>query len=323
MPNHGSRRLLALADCENEIDAVKSTLRFAGLTTKDGRLKARSKDACIIQTGDLLYKQAPDPSVVDYWQALQADAEARGCSLILLAGNHELEIWQRLQAGQDLGLKRHQQETVKALIRGMRLIHVEGSILFIHGYPTLKLLEDIRQYRETTGEDINAYNEHRYRPTLEVRKRLMNFAYRRGDAARQALLHDVQDPQRYYRQRGREVAMLLGKLGIDIVVHGHRPERSGMQTDFELRRWLPGVRMISNDTQMAQHGLGATVIAQPSWERPEVILVNSIAANANLRRRVRRLMRSAPAPRISAFEFPHSYPHRWEPHQSIPCANPA
>ena len=48
------------------------------------------------------------------------------------------------------------------------------------------------------------------------------------------------DPARYYRRHGREVAALLGAFGIDLVIDGHRLERTGVQKDYELESWLPG-----------------------------------------------------------------------------------
>lgn len=282
------RRIVAISDCENGTSCVKQSLRFAGLLSKQGHLRPKARHASIVQTGDLLHKRAPNPSALQFWEEMRATGAKQGCAVHILAGNHELEIWQRLRSGQDLGLKRQQQKAVKAFIRTTRLFHVEGSILFIHGYPTLGLLRDMRRYQRRTGKSLNRYNKDCFQPALDNTKQLAQYAYPRGNVLRRPLLHDVPDPGRYYQRHGKEVASLLGSLDIDLVVHGHRPERSGIQTDYELQRWLPGVRMINTDIQLRLRGLGATVIRQVDNGRTDVLFVNRRNASPAHRKDVRR-----------------------------------
>jgi len=287
-------RIVAISDCENDTSGVKQSLHFAGLLSKQGQLRTKARHASIVQTGDLLHKRAPNPSAIEFWEEIRATGAKQGCAVHILAGNHELEIWQRLQSGQDLGLKRQQRKAVKAFIRTTRLFHVEGSILFIHGYPTLGLLRDMRRYHRRTGKSLNRYNKDCFQPTMDNTKQLARYAYPRGEVFGRTLLHDVPDPARYYQRHGKEVASLLGSLDIDLVVHGHRPERSGIQTDYELQRWLPGVRMINTDIQLRVRGLGATVIRQVDDGRTDVLFVNRRNASASHRKEVRRCsMRSA------------------------------
>jgi hypothetical protein len=89
-----------------------------------------------------------------------------------LAGNHELEIWRRLQSGEHLGLKRRDRQAMKGLIGTTRLFHVSGSMLFIHGYPALKLLHHLHAYRSgtqvTTSTPTTA--ETRSSPTSPLRR---------------------------------------------------------------------------------------------------------------------------------------------------------
>ncbi len=282
------KRIVAISDCENGTACVKQSLRFAGFLSKQGQLRPEARHATIVQTGDLLHKRAPNPSAIEFWEDIRTAGEKKGCAVQILAGNHELEIWQRLQSGQDLGLKRQQQKAVKAFIRTTRLFHVEGSILFIHGYPTVGLLRDMRRYQRRTGKNMNRYNKDCFQPALDNAKQLLHYSYPRGNASRGTLLHDVPDPAHYYRRHGKEVAALLSSLDIDLVVHGHRPERSGIQADYELQRWLPGIRMINTDIQLRQRGLGATVIRQVRDGRPDVLFVNRRNASSAHRKCVRK-----------------------------------
>lgn len=288
------RRVLVIGDCENDKSSVETTLRFAGMLNKQGRFKSKNRGAEIVQTGDLLYKNAPSARVVQFWEELRIGAASVGTPLCLVAGNHELEIWQRLQSGEHLGLKRADRLAMKGLIRTTRLFHVAGSTLFIHGYPTVKLLRHMRAYRLSTGKGINAYNQDCFQPALDDPKRLARYAYPRRSACRGCLLHDVPDPARYYRRHGREVAALLAFLGIDLVIHGHHPERTGIQKDYELRRWIPGVRMISNDVQLRVHGLGATLVRQAKNGSTDLLFINRSNATSRHRAEVRRMLR-APA----------------------------
>lgn len=286
------RRVTVIGDCENDTDCVNASLRFIGFIGKKGKLKANARGARIVQTGDLLHKKAPSASVASFWAGLRTAGAAAGCSLHLVAGNHELEIWRRLRSGEWLGLKRCERRVVLDLIRTMGLFHVEGSMLFIHGYPTVKLLRHIQTYRSGTEKQLNDYNEDCFRVAFDRPKLLARYAYPRTSAGRGSLLHDVPDPERYYRRHGREVAALLHGFGIDLVVHGHRPERSGVQKDFELQRWLPGIRMISNDTQLRLQGLGGTVIRQVETGGTDVLFVNKERSTSGHRTAVRSLLQA-------------------------------
>lgn len=290
------RRVVAIADCENDTVSVQASLRFVGLLNKQGKLKTKSRGACIVQTGDFLHKNAPNPSVVGYWEGLRTAVDAAGCALHLVAGNHELEIWRRLKSGARLGLKRCDQQATQDLIRTTKLFHVEGSMLFIHGYPTINLLRHIEAYKIATGKGLNDYNQDCFQAAFDDPKLLARYAYPRTNVRKDSLLYDVAAPARYYRRHGQEVAELLNSLGIDLVVHGHRPERSGLQADNELQQWLPGIRMISSDIQLRVQGLGATVIKQVESGSRDLLFVNKDNTTSAHRSEVRRLLRAPNRP---------------------------
>jgi len=286
------RRVAVIGDCENDTDSVESSLRFVGLLGKKGEFKAKARGAHLVQTGDLLHKNAPSPAVVSFWEGLRTAAESTDCALHLVAGNHELQIWRRLRSGERLGLKRGERQAVLGLIRTAQLFRVEGSMLFIHGYPTVKLLRHMQAYRIGTGKRLNDYNQDCFQPAFDRAKLLARYAYPRTNSYRGSLLHDVPDPARYYRRHGREVAALLGAFGIDLVVHGHRPERTGVQKDYELQSLLPGIRLISNDIQLRLQGLGATVIRQVENGPTDLIFVNRKSSTPVHRADARSMLRA-------------------------------
>lgn len=245
--------------------------------------------------------------MVEYWLNLEKQLERLDGELILLAGNHELEIWDCLQRGQRLGMKRRQAEQTETFIRRCKLFHVSGSVMFIHGYPTLNLLRRLKRFQEHTGLSIDGYNEACFQPALDDPSELSHYRYLRGKGTRKLLLHDLENPASYYRMHGREIASLLRNFGIEQVVHGHRPERSGVQADYEFRHWLPGIRMIGNDTQLRQRGLGALVMRTESEEGVEVLLVNTRTAGNEQRKLVKRLLRNSAAEQPGAAELAASH----------------
>lgn len=286
------RRVAVISDCENDIAAVERSLRYVGLLGKKGKLKSKVSGAHIVQAGDLLFKNAPDPAVVRFWRTLRSDAAEQGCAVHLVAGNHELEIWQRLQNGQRMGMKRQERREMRDFIRSMKLFHVEGSTLFIHGYPTVKLLRHVQAYMVRTGKELDEYNRDCFQPALDDVKLLARYGYPRRGACRGCLLYDVVNPRRYYRRNGREIAALLRWMGIEMVVHGHRPERSGVQRDREFGQLLPGIRMVSTDINLSSQGLGATLIRQLEKGPTDLVFLNRANATAEHQAMVRRLLRA-------------------------------
>jgi hypothetical protein len=101
----------------------------------------------------------------------------------------------------------------------------------------------------------------------------------------------VSDASRYYKKHGRTVGAVLAQLKIEIVVHGHRPQRSGIQVDYEFGKWIPEVRMIGNDTMVRSRGIGATVIRVASSGAADIDFINKKTKSEKLRRRVRKNLR--------------------------------
>jgi hypothetical protein len=281
-------RCIVFSDTENGINPVKNTLRFTGILCEKDRLADELAGLSIFHTGDLIDKKRPDPAVVAYWQQLKQDALAKGGQVRLIAGNHELEIWQKIRSGEKFGMSTEQLGCINSFIESLDLFHVAGPVLFMHGYPTLEFLQTLLHFRETTGKALNCFNADHYKKAFKSVNASKQYAYVRRNRRANYLLYDVADASRYYKKLGREVGAVLARLNIDTVVHGHRPQRSGVQADNEYLKWIPKVRMIGNDTMVRRRGLGATIIRQESGGELDVVFINTKTGSKKLRKKVQK-----------------------------------
>lgn len=277
---------MVLSDTDNDVKSVNNTLRFAGLLDEHGEFTDNLQGITIFNTGDLIDKKNPDFSVVEYWQHLQKEASAKGGQVKLIVGNHEQEIWQKIREGEKYSMKTKQVRRLTGFIESLDLFHVADSVLFIHGYPTLEFLQTLLHYREVTGKDLNSFNADHYKKSFISADALRQYSYVSESRKRNYLLYDVANAGLYYKKQGREVAAILAKLKIDIVIHGHRPQRSGVQVDYEFGKWIPGVRMIGNDTMVRRKGLGATVIRKTSSGDLDIAFINRKTESNELRKKV-------------------------------------
>jgi hypothetical protein len=286
---------IVFSDTENDINSVRNTLRFAGILNGKGELTDNLEGISIFHTGDLLDKKNPDPSAVEFWQFLQQDAITKGCHVKLIAGNHEQEIWQKIRAGETFGLGAKKALRLNEFIERLDLFYVAGPVLFIHGYPTLEFLRTLLHFKDTTGKDLNCFNTNHYKKAFRSVKAVRQYAYVKEDRQTNYLLYDVADASRYYRKKGRVVSTVLALLKINVVVHGHRPQRSGVQVDYEFGKWIPNVRIIGNDTRVRRRGIGATVISTTSCGALDMVFINTKTASKKLRKKVRKDLRGAVA----------------------------
>ena len=284
-------RCIVFSDTDNDVSSVKNTLRFAGILSKKGKLTGNLEGISIFHTGDLIDKKNPDPAVVEYWQLLQQDALTKGCHVKLIVGNHEQEIWQKIRAGEKCGMGAKQARWLNEFIEGLDLFYVAGPVLFIHGYPTFEFLQTLLHYKEVTGKDLNCFNTDHYKKAFRSVKAMRQYAYVRENRQANYLLYDVADASRYYKKHGRVVSDVLAQLKIDIVVHGHRPQRSGVQVDYEFGKWIPKIRMIGNDTMVRYKGIGAIVIRATSSGALDMVFINTKTESNKLRRKVQEDLR--------------------------------
>ena len=300
-----SGRCIVFSDTDNCMKSLKNTLRFAGILNEKDELTDNLDGISIFHTGDMIDKKNPDPSVVKYWQLLQQEALAKGCHVKLIVGNHEQEIWQKIMTGEKYGMRAEQVHWLNEFIENLDLFHVAGPILFIHGYPTLEFLQTLLHFQEVTGKDLNCFNTDHYKRALISVNAMRQYSYVRERRRTHYLLYDVADASSYYKKHGRVVGAVLAKLKIDIVIHGHRPQRSGVQVDYEFGKWIPKVRMIGNDTMVRSKGIGATVIRMTSSGTVNIDFINKKTKSEKLRRKVRKNLREPlVSPCASGFTSP-------------------
>ena len=281
-------RCIVFSDTDNDMNSVRNTLRFAGILNGKGEFTDNMEGMSIFHTGDLIDKKNPDSSVVKHWQILQQDALTKGCHVKLIAGNHEQEVWQKIRSGEKFGMGAKQVRWLNEFIEDLDLFYVAGPILFIHGYPTLEFLQTLLHFKEATGKDLNCFNADHYKKAFKSVSAMRLYCYTREVRRTNYLLYDVADASSYYKKQGRVVSAVLAQLKIDIVVHGHRPQRSGVQVDYEFGKWIPNVRMIGNDTMVRRRGIGATVIRVTSSGSLDMVFINTKTESKKLRRKVQK-----------------------------------
>ena len=286
-------RCIVFSDTDNDMNSVRNTLRFAGILNEKGELTDNLEGLSIFHTGDLIDKKNPDPAVVEYWQLLQQDALTKGCHVKFIVGNHEQEVWQKIKTGEKIGMGVKQARWLSEFIERLDLFYVAGPVLFIHGYPTLEFLQALLHFKETTGKTLNCFNTDHYKKAFRSVNAMRQYAYVRENRRTNYLLYDVADASGYYKKQGLAVGAVLARLHIDTVVHGHRPQRSGVQVDYEFSKWIPKVRMIGNDTMVRRRGIGATIIRETSSGTLDMIFINTKTASKKLRRQVQDDLRAS------------------------------
>ena len=254
-----------------------------------------------MHTGDFLDKKMPDPKVTQYLGELQTSITGKGGSVKLLAGNHEHEIWQQISDGETFGLSGELISTLREFVESLDLFHVDGPFLFMHSYPTVEFLRALLHYKNVVGSNLNGFNNDHYKKAFRSAEALSQYSYTRSKRKDSDLLYEPANIESYYRKNGSEIATLLTALEIDCIIHGHKPQQSGTQADYEFQKWLPDIRIIGNDTKVSQHGIGATTVRMDLGRAPEILFINPANTNKKNRNKVKHLLRSS-APISSAFQ---------------------
>jgi hypothetical protein len=195
-----------------------------------------------------------------------------------------------MRAGERYGLDLQQTQALNDFIESLDLFHVVGRVLLLHGYPTLEFLQALLHFKEVTGEDLNRFNHDHYKKAFISTNALRQYAYVKKSQKTDHLLYDVADANRYYRKRGKSIGDILERLDIGIIVHGHKPRRSGTQADYEFADWIPSIRMIGNDTSVSRNGIGATIFRVTSRGTLDMEFINTKTATDELRSRVRGML---------------------------------
>ncbi|MEO5330440.1 MAG: metallophosphoesterase [Magnetococcus sp. YQC-5] len=250
----GPRFVVVLSDTDNDIKSVQYALQIVGVCDKNGEWRKKIRDIRVIHTGDWLNKRDPSIEMLDYFRKL-VDTVPRSCDLVILNGNHELEILQKAEKGvfSHLGEKR------LAFIRSRDLLHVFGKTLFLHGYPTVHLLRFMQQIKDEK-KGLNRFNERIRKAFYEGSHAL----FRKEEG--KVLMGNIKQAKHYYRQtchdneiQGVKISKLLKSLDIHTVVHGHSPNIL-VQKDNEFKFEFPGIRIVNNDNQPKTSLLGAAIV---------------------------------------------------------------
>lgn len=266
-------------------------MEFSEILNKNNDIEENLSGLSFIHTGDFLDKKEPDLKAVEFWEKLRKKANDSGAFIHLLAGNHEQEIWQKITNGENYGLPKHSLDSLCDLIKSLDLFYVDGPLMFLHAYPTVEFLRVLLHYKQLTGHHINRFNIDHYKKAFKSVEALNQYSYTRGSSNNNYLLYDPEDISAYYRKNGLELSNILSELEIDCVIHGHRPQRSGIQSDSEFSKLIPGIRMIGNDTKVKQQGIGATLVRMDIGRAMQVIFINSRTANKKNRKKLRHLLR--------------------------------
>ncbi|MEO5340337.1 MAG: metallophosphoesterase [Magnetococcus sp. MYC-9] len=252
---------LILSDTDNDLHSVRYVLWLTGVCDRKGRWRPGAHHIQVVHTGDWLNKFNPNPLVLEYLLALQRNAPD-SCGVVLLVGNHEVEILQRAA----LGIRTRLSEAHLQFIRQQSVLHVADTILFLHGYPTVNLLSLLLQLKQEHGE-LDLFNQRFRKAFYEGRHAL--FKEREG----LEMIGDIRHVKQYYMRNGAggepygvRVSQLLRQLGIDTVIHGHRPNVL-IQLDYELHDVVPGIRIINNDNKASMTGFGAAVVDHRGYVR--------------------------------------------------------
>ena len=252
---------IILSDTDNDLNSVKYVLWMTGLCDKQGNWRDGLQHFRVIHTGDWLNKRDPSPEVLEFFQALQASAP-KTCEVVLLVGNHEVEVLQRISSGTQTRLTNDH----LAFIQQQDVVHVSGRSLYIHGYPTVHLLSILAQIKDE-NMGLNVFNSRFRKALYEGQYALFK------EQAGLEIIGDFRRVKQYYLQnQGKEepngvrVSNLLPQLNIDTVIHGHRP-KGLVQRDYELKEEVPGIRIINNDIHAKLTGLGAIVVDANNFVR--------------------------------------------------------
>ncbi len=138
--------IITITDTHNDYEAIIRNLRIHDIIDENGEWKEGVKNIHVIHTGDVVNKKNPDKKSLEYIFHLKATAP-KTCSVEILAGNHEMDYLMGKTGPAEEGSERK-------IIEGMSLLSSAGPVLFLHGYPTRKLLRWIESYTITDGYSV-------------------------------------------------------------------------------------------------------------------------------------------------------------------------
>jgi len=268
--------IIALADTHNDLEAIIRNLRLHNVIGEDGEWKEGVKNVRIIHTGDVINKEHPDEKSLEYIFHLKKTAP-EDCSVEILAGNHEIEYLMDHSGKKEEGLGR-------SLMTEMSLLSHLGPVLFLHGHPSRRLLKEILSYG-SLEDGLNAMNEQFHQAITASmwgdNGQLKRFSFKKKDIKGEDKPYQKKIVlQDYYKEHGKEVEGLLLKLGIEVVVHGHASQQSGVQTVGEFKEFMPKVTFINNDVSVSKFKkLDPGETAGNEWGSTKITMKNNKGAS--------------------------------------------
>lgn len=264
-------RVVCLSDIHNDLVAAQASLEQQGIVHHDGEWR---HPVNLIITGDSINKQEPNPEVLRYFAHLRKTAPS-GCSVTMLAGNHEIDVLSRAADGEKVGLKDGKIE----FLGSMDIVCKRGPVLYLHRYPSLGLVQGLwRQYRMQGGDpdiwDINR-RFHEAVSTMRQSPERSKSVFRECDDGgdKQALLG--LSAEAYYQKYGSLIGRYLNEMGVTTVVHGHKIQKEGGQ---KFEQHIPGVSMVNIDAGISsdknpehRHRIGSIEVAPASDGGIEIV----------------------------------------------------
>ena len=299
--------IITITDTHNDYEAILRNLRIHGILDEKGEWKEDANNIHVIHTGDVVNKKNPDKKSLEYLFHLKATAP-ESCSVQILAGNHEMDYLMGCVGQAPEGSERK-------LIEGMSLLEISGPVLFLHGYPTRKLLRWIlsyvidegfsvgeavaeinRQFSEALEESSSGYTNklkhflfgddkgEKKNPKNKMEKKTEQEKEKTAEQKTKPLFRKIL-PADYYQKHGNEVSALLAMLGVEVVVHGHARTPKGVQTVGEFKEYLPNITMIGNDVAVSDFKSTKPGESIPGnkWGSTKIIMENTDEGKSSVR----------------------------------------
>ncbi len=244
---------LLLADIHNDLVSAKASLEERGIVDHQGDWCESAHNEHIVVLGDSVNKEDPDSHVLKWLKHLQKETTNANKVTVLL-GNHEFDL---LDAVATTGNYHNPlKEKHIAYLANCPIVYKKGPVLFLHGFPTRELVEELAEQYEECGGDVpneNWYVNERFSADM---KKWLNVPrqdvvalpvcnYARARVANQSISEET-----YYTREGAHMSALLKRMGVNTVVHGHRKQRTGGQV---IEKYLPGICMINDDAAISQN----------------------------------------------------------------------
>lgn len=258
------KKYVAISDIHNDILSAEASLRERGIVSKKfDEWHSNVHDTHLVLTGDLINRDAPDHVTLRLFRHL-AERAKDGNRVTLVLGNHELSLLTSLAHGREFASINRKD---LAFLGTGKMVYKRGPVLFLHAYPTRELLADMVEQYELNNGDVPNDNWHvneRFVRAFE----LLPYAPSESRQTFEELctLAESPSPESYEHEEehSAEIAKLLGRLHVKVVVHGHKKRSSGKQA---IETYLPGICMINNDTAISvtknpehEHRIGSTLV---------------------------------------------------------------